>query len=141
MIKNYKGISLVALVITIIILLILAGITISFTVGSNGILTKAKNAKEQTNIAQAKESVELIIANLQADKEGKASLNDLESYATTNSDISYSSTNNEHKIIYKNEYSFSVDDKLKITYTPANNDPTTINKVSTPMIFDTFDRE
>ena len=45
MIKDYKGISLVALVITIIVLLILAGITINLTVGSNGIFIKAQNAK------------------------------------------------------------------------------------------------
>lgn len=141
MIKDYKGISLVALVITIIVLLILAGITISFTVGSNGILTKAKNAKEQTNIAQAKESVELIIASLQTENEGKATILSLKEYAQTDSDI----TIDTNKIIYKGEYEFTIDNNLKITDIKKCNNkdvsPASITKLSTPMVFDTFDRE
>lgn len=44
MLKGQKGITLVALVITIIVLLILAGITISLTLGEHGILNMAKEA-------------------------------------------------------------------------------------------------
>ncbi len=47
--KNEKGITLIALVITIIILLILAGITIATLTGENGILSKASTAKGRTN--------------------------------------------------------------------------------------------
>ena len=43
-----RGITLIALVITIIVLLILAGITIAALSGDNGILTRAKEAKEKT---------------------------------------------------------------------------------------------
>ena len=43
------GITLVALIITIIILLILAGITIGALTGENGLFTRAKQAKEKTN--------------------------------------------------------------------------------------------
>ena len=51
--KNFeKGITLIALVITIIILLILAGISIAMLTGDNGILTKASNSKEQTAVAR-----------------------------------------------------------------------------------------
>ena len=57
--KNNKGITLVALVITIIILLILAGITINSLTGS-GLFKKAELAKEETLIAQYKEKIELI---------------------------------------------------------------------------------
>ena len=42
--KQVKGITLVALVVTIIVLLILAGVAISLTIGSNGIFTRAQNA-------------------------------------------------------------------------------------------------
>ncbi|MCI9016619.1 MAG: hypothetical protein HFJ53_05610 [Clostridia bacterium] len=42
MLKEQKGITLVALIITIIVLLILAGITISLIIGNNGILNRAK---------------------------------------------------------------------------------------------------
>ena len=47
--KSNKGITLIALVITIIVLLILAGVTIAALSGDNGILKRATEAKEQTN--------------------------------------------------------------------------------------------
>ena len=47
--KKQKGITLIALVITIIVLLILAAVTINALSGDNGILKRAKDAKEQTN--------------------------------------------------------------------------------------------
>ncbi|MBO6232746.1 MAG: hypothetical protein J6N78_01595, partial [Clostridia bacterium] len=51
------------LVITIIVLLILAGISISAITGSGSVLDKAKDAKTKTNAAQAKEQTELLISN------------------------------------------------------------------------------
>lgn len=65
--KN-KGITLIALVVTIIILLILAGVTIATLMGDNGILTKANDAKRETEIAEVKERAQLDIANWVADK-------------------------------------------------------------------------
>ena len=50
-----KGITLVALVVTIIVLLILAGVTITILMGDNGIITKAQQAAEGTNIAVEEE--------------------------------------------------------------------------------------
>ena len=44
--RTNKGITLIALVITIIVLLILAGVSIAMLTGENGILTQAQNAKE-----------------------------------------------------------------------------------------------
>ena len=57
--KN-KGITLIALIITIIILLILAGISISTLTGDNGILNKASIAKEETKKAQYLEELRII---------------------------------------------------------------------------------
>lgn len=57
--KNNKGITLVSLIITIIILIILAGITINITVGQDGIITKAKEAKTNTEIAAEEEQKRL----------------------------------------------------------------------------------
>ncbi len=57
--EKTKGITLIALVITIIILLILAGVTIATLTGENGILTKAQKAKEQTEIASQEEQRKL----------------------------------------------------------------------------------
>ena len=56
--KN-KGITLLALIITIIILLILAAVTLNLTIGENGVFTKAKYAKEQYEKAQEKEQKQL----------------------------------------------------------------------------------
>lgn len=57
--KENEGITLIALVITIIVLLILAGVTIATLTGDNGILTKTNEAKEQTEIGKEKEIVKL----------------------------------------------------------------------------------
>ncbi len=57
--EKTNGITLIALVITIIILLILAGVTIATLTGENGILTKAQRAKEQTEIASQEEQRKL----------------------------------------------------------------------------------
>ena len=54
-----KGITLIALVITIIVLLILAGVTISTLTGDNGILTQAQNAKNKNAKATAKERIQV----------------------------------------------------------------------------------
>ena len=58
-IKNNNGITLIALVITIIVLLILAGVSIAMLTGENGILTQAQNAKNRTAEAEAKEREDL----------------------------------------------------------------------------------
>ena len=46
--REKRGITLIALVVTIVVLLILAGITISLVFSENGVVTKAKEAKEET---------------------------------------------------------------------------------------------
>ena len=57
--KNSKGVTLVALVVTIIVLIILAGISINLILGDNGIITIAKKAKENTELAKIQEETEL----------------------------------------------------------------------------------
>lgn len=59
--KNNKGITLIALVVTIIVLLILAGVSIAMLTGQNGILNRASDAGESTAVANAKEKVTLAI--------------------------------------------------------------------------------
>ena len=56
-----KGITLIALVVSIIVLLVLSGTTIATISGKNGILTKAKLAKEMSEISNEKEAIELCI--------------------------------------------------------------------------------
>ena len=57
--KNNKGITLIALVITIIVLLILASVSIAMLTGDNGILTRAGDAKIETALGAVKEQVRL----------------------------------------------------------------------------------
>ena len=57
--NNKKGITLIALVVTIIILIILSGVSINLVLGENGIVTIAKRAKENTEIAKVEEETML----------------------------------------------------------------------------------
>ena len=67
--KGEKGITLIALVLTIIVLLILAGVSIAMLTGENGILIQAKKAKEETEKASEEEYINLIILNEDLSKE------------------------------------------------------------------------
>ena len=67
-IKKNNGITLIALVITIIVLLILAGVTIATLTGENGILTRASEAKEETRGAEVEERVNLWKSEREASK-------------------------------------------------------------------------
>ena len=52
MLKEQKGVTLVALVVTIIVLIILAGVSISMVIGNNGIATRAQESRDlQANAA------------------------------------------------------------------------------------------
>ncbi len=62
-ITNKKGITLISLVITIIIMLILAGVVVTLALGNNGLIGKAKEAKEKTNKQTAIEQINLKITN------------------------------------------------------------------------------
>ena len=74
--KNNKGITLIALVVTIIVLLILAGISIMMLSGDNGILTKAKDAKDITEEAQDLEILNMKILESSLD-DGTPNINTL----------------------------------------------------------------
>ena len=67
--KSTKGITLIALVVTIIILLILAGVSIAMLTGNNGVLTQGKRAKEETEIAEEKEAISLAMNALKIQKQ------------------------------------------------------------------------
>ena len=73
MLKNNKGITLIALVITIIVLLILAGVSIAMLTGDNGILTQATNAKNNTKAAEVADKINMALndelANLLANNQ------------------------------------------------------------------------
>ncbi len=72
-----KGITLIALVLTIIVLLILSGITIASLIGENGLIGKANQAKNLQIKAEMKEDLILAISDLQIEKQGNATIEDI----------------------------------------------------------------
>ena len=74
------AITLIALVITIIVLLILAGVVLNLVIGENGIFSKANKAKEDTNYSTALEEINIIILQAQteaASENRKANIKDI----------------------------------------------------------------
>ena len=62
-IRENKGITLMALIVTIIVLLILAGISVSALTGDNSIIKQAGNAKSESEIAKEREALEVAVVN------------------------------------------------------------------------------
>ncbi|MFR2534754.1 MAG: hypothetical protein ACLS95_05960 [Clostridia bacterium] len=123
-IKTPNAITLIALVITIIVLIILAGISISLLFGENGIITKAKETKELQKIAELTEKLELEKGPVALDHKGEVLITDYLEYIKEqaiieNKDIE---TLNELQsyITLEGEYVFLVEEKdnrdVKITY-------------------------
>lgn len=66
--KSEEGITLIALIITIIVLIILAGVSIITLTGENGTLTRVQTAKKQSEKGKLEEEVKLAITNLQIEE-------------------------------------------------------------------------
>ena len=113
--KRNKGITLIALVITIIILLILAGVTIAMLTGENGILTKAAEARKNTEMAEIKEKAELVKQEMliDAQKEGSTlKRSDLVEGINTELD---GMREGYFSIVEDGKYVVKVDEELNIT--------------------------
>lgn len=115
--KRKKGITLVALIVTVIVLLLLAGIAIATLGGKNGLFSKVKQSKEKYAISEAKEKLELEITNLQIEQEGKGEELKKDDLPKMNSDeIDVRNTTNfPVEVIYKS-YRFQVDENFQVTY-------------------------
>lgn len=121
MMKNYEkakcnsGITLVALVITIIILLILAGITINLTLGENGILKRSEGAKEEYTKSDIKEELEMDISEMYIVKKGKGETLTKQDIADKlgNKAVILEVTDSQIDGEYK-EYGFIVDENNKV---------------------------
>ena len=75
--KREKGITLIALVVTVIVLLIIVAVSIAMLTGENGILKKARTAKEKHLIAQYEEELNLCIMEMQTDELGTLTMEKL----------------------------------------------------------------
>ena len=81
---NNKGITLIALVVTIIVLLILAGVSIAMLTVQNGILTQAQKAKTTTEDKSAEEKIKLAVMAARAQSEGALDADKLVTEITNN---------------------------------------------------------
>ena len=80
--RKERGITLIALVITIIVLLILAGVSIAMLTGDNGILTQAQNTKEQTEKTSELEGIQLAVMGCSITNNGYADILDTDSFTS-----------------------------------------------------------
>ena len=114
--NSSNGITLIALVITIIVLLILAGVTIATITGENGLLEKASTAGNETKKQQALEELKLKITEVQAYNKGDATLQDLENELKNDKSNEYiiEYIDGEMYVTYK-KYQLKIDTNLNIT--------------------------
>ena len=122
MLKENKGVTLVALVITIIVLLILAGVTLSMVMGDSGIFGKANNAKLSSLISDAKEAVNLAAMEATAaqydDKDGSATYITSADVYTKVSPVGYTIDGTSHEVKKDGESIVDANgDKLTVTLT------------------------
>ena len=82
MVKNKKGITLIALVVTIVVLLILAGVTISLLLDENGIIAKSKDARNANRAGAIKEEITLWKAEKFAADNGAGSHESMDDFLT-----------------------------------------------------------
>ena len=112
--KNEKqqGITLIALVVTIVILLILAGISIGALTGDNGIIDQAHTAKEDTEIASWEEQIDLAIIDAEK-KHRNPSMSDIKEELKNKGVIKDDSqVDDETGAITTNEPAYTIEGKL-----------------------------
>ena len=119
-----RGITLIALVITIIVLLILAGVTIATLTGENGILTRATEAKQKSEKSQAEEEVGLAIGNLKIEESQKEMTQEekrkvLEDELKKFENSSTVSTNGTGFLAKHRGYDFRIDSSYNISVTES----------------------
>lgn len=111
--KNNKGITLVALVVTIIILLILAGITVAALTGDNGLIGKSGEAKKQTEISEGLEQLEIAVTQ-STNKRGNIDETKLAKNLSKINGLKYINTENEEVDVTENtEIKLTAKVKLK----------------------------
>ena len=90
--KKYEGgITLVALVVTIVVLLILAGVSLNLVFSNEGILTRSKESKTKTEIAEVKEKAQLDITEIQILNGGKITYSELKTTLEKYGTVEYES--------------------------------------------------
>ena len=91
MLKEKRGITLVALVVTIVVLLILAGVSLNLVLNNEGILTRSKESETKTEIAEVKEKAQLDITEIQMLNGGKITYSELKTTLEKYGTVEYES--------------------------------------------------
>ncbi len=108
-IEKNKGITLIALIVTIIVLLILAGVTISTLTGESGIMIKASDAKKETAKANAEERVRIEVLG-SCDESGNVNIEKLNENLRKIENLKYEGENlSEDNVIEELPATVSVD--------------------------------
>ena len=124
-IKQKNGITLIALVITIIVLLILAGVSIAMLTGQNGILTQAQNAKTTNADKSAEEKIKLAVMAARAQSEGALDADKLVAEITNNYGGTATKTGTGFPVnATVDGKSFTIDGNGNVTSTGSGNGPT-----------------
>ena len=122
--KEVRGITIISLVVTIVVLLILAGVSVSLVIGNNNLFDKAKSTQKVQTIAGIKEALELEKADIQVESKTVNLENYLEQISTGKKNYDLSSTekldDKNAYIIVNDQYKFLLKDKengdVEITY-------------------------
>lgn len=112
-----RGITLITLVITIIVLLILAGITVNQLTGDNGILKKTVEAKQKNAIVQAKEKLELSVTTAISQNQGELSIDKLKEELEKNK-IEFSDFTTLPVILEVDGGNFAIEESGTVTIVP-----------------------
>lgn len=136
-----QGITLIALVITIIVMLILAGVVLSLAIGERGIFNTAQNASKEYEIEEIKEQIRLDILDKQAENEGSISDESLEKIL-----LKYGTLSEEEKILDrtltldKGNYEIKVSDIYNGTTVEDGSKNPTFTTVANKPDIDGFDK-
>ena len=110
--KKEKGITLIALVVTIIVLLILAGISIGAITGDNGIINQAKNAKDDTQRSQWEEQIDVAIIDAESKNKNPTMEDVIEELKNKNVIDKDNQVNEETGAITTNDPTYIIEGKL-----------------------------
>ena len=115
-IQKKKGITLLALAITIIIMLLLAAITIQMTLGDNGLVKKANIAKEESEYNEVKDKLKAIVAKLGLEmntKDADIGLNEIEEEIKKDPKLTYVKSADKINVM-GNGYEFEIGKDLSL---------------------------
>ena len=143
-IKQEKAVTLTAIIITVIVLVIIAGVSLSLFGGENGILSKAKAGVSEYKMQSLIEKIELKIGSISLEKNGEVNLEDLINLKDTDNEITNAYMNGDNALLILNdEYQCEINPKLEIVSITnyQKEEKNRLLKSKKSLYFDDFSRE